>query len=79
MTDNQQLIHLEAAFIMQNLGGILPNLEKMVAVYYDKDKGYSADYINLIDFFMSLFDKFKEVYIRELRHRGIPDIALDFI
>ena len=24
-------------------------------------------------------DKFKEVYIRELRHRGIPDIALDFI
>ena len=38
MTDNQQLIHLEAAFILQNLGGILPNLEKMVAVYYDKNK-----------------------------------------
>ena len=38
MTDNQQLIHLEAAFILQNLGGILPNLEKMIAVFYDKDK-----------------------------------------
>ena len=39
MTDNQQLIHLEAAFLLQNLGGILPNLEKMVAVYYDKNQG----------------------------------------
>ena len=38
MTDNQQLIHLEAAYILQNLEGILPNLEKMVAVFYDKDK-----------------------------------------
>lgn len=38
MTENQQILHLEAAFILQNLGGLLPNLHKMVAVYYDKNR-----------------------------------------
>ena len=78
MTDNQQLIHLEAAFIMQNLGGILPNLEKMVAVYYDKDKaGMSAMVTNgsnqtpVTIEFSEDFDYYALVRLREAGNRHV--------
>ena len=38
MTDNQLILHNQAAYVLRYLSGILPNLERMIAVYYNKEK-----------------------------------------
>ena len=43
MSENLPILHSESAYILQSLSGLLPNLNKMIAIFFDNEtKGLKA-------------------------------------